>query len=763
MLMLRRVLVVLAGWLVVAGLGLPAGALGAGDANQAACPNEALEGFREYLADCRGYEMVSPPFKDSWGTGGAARGASTTGGAASAVSVDGSRIVFNSLGVFAGAQDSLALNGGYYLFSRSGSGWATSAIGPSQASFPAQWFWTVSSDLGRSLWVVHSPSQSVNAADLYVREGDGSLVKVGPLVPPSASGGPPAGSHEEIPRAEGSEIVYAGASSDLSHVLFNTNDKSISWPGDTTVDRTPSLYEYVGVGNTRPALVGVDGEGRLISDCGTSLGSQGTIGLGSNDAYNAVSGGGGVVFFTSKGYQVFGGSEFPCVGGERAPEVSELYARLGGFETVAISEPSVGQCGACDTSVRMPAEFQGASLDGSKVFFLSEQGLLEGATGMNLYEYDFDAQGSKKVSRVSGGVVEPLVQGVARVSGDGSRVYFVAKGVLSEGANGEGREPVAGGENLYVFERDAAYPAGRVGFVGTLSEEDSGDWSTRDARPVQATPDGRFLVFNSVADLTAGDTSSKEQVFEYDAVTERLVRVSVGQAGYASGMANADAHSSFISSQFYNEGVASAAAASGLAVSADGSTVVFNSAAALTPGAEVAAAAHASSAYEYRSVGSIANGNVYLVSDGTSKLGGVVGGLDASAQDVFWSTGDQVLAGDGDLRPDTYDARVGGGFPVMAGSVGCVGEACQGAGSAGVSFGVPGSVGVAGGGNLSPPTGSVPVPVVAPKAKAPTRAQRLAGALRGCRHKAKAKRRVCEAQARKRFAGKANVNAKGKG
>ncbi len=182
--------------------------------------------------------------------------------------------------------------------------------------------------------------------------------------------------------------------------------------------------------------------------------------------------------------------------------------------------------------------FQGASEDGSKAFFLTEQELFAGARGMNLYEYDFDDPLHEKLVRVSTGSEEPEVQGVARVSEDGTHVYFVAKGVLS-GRNAEGREPVLGGENLYVFERDAVYPAGRVAFVATLSPADLVDWEAEDERrPVQVTPDGRFVVFQSVADLTAGDTSSEPQVFEYDAVAERLVRVSTGQAGYASGLAN---------------------------------------------------------------------------------------------------------------------------------------------------------------------------------------------------------------------------------
>jgi hypothetical protein len=275
------------------------------------------------------------------------------------------------------------------------------------------------------------------------------------------------------------------------------------------------------------------------------------------------------------------------------------------------------------------------------------------------------------------------------------------------------------------------------------------------------TPDGRFLVFQSVADLTAGDASSEQQVFEYDSRTESLVRVSVGQVGYAGGMASANAHSSSIPTQQYGERLLPTEAATNLAVSGDGSKVVFNSAGALAPGAEVAAAAGVYSAYEYRSVGAIANGNVYLIADGTNALSAFAFGLGASGQDVFFATADPLLAQDGDNQYDVYDARSGGGFPVPAVAAGCVGEACQGAVSGPVSFGSPGSVSSAGAGNLSPPV--APGSVVAPRVKAPTRAQKLAGALRACRNKVRRKRGVCEARARKRYAGKANVNAKGKG
>jgi hypothetical protein len=241
--------------------------------------------------------------------------------------------------------------------------------------------------------------------------------------------------------------------------------------------------------------------------------------------------------------------------------------------------------------------------------------------------------------------------------------------------------------------------------------------------------------------LTTRDTSSEPQVFEYDALAERLVRVSTGQAGYASGLANANAHSSEILRQYYSSaaGFQPTQAATHLAVSAvvEGgqvvSRVVFFSKGALTPGAEVAAGAGASSVYEYRSVGSIANGSVYLISDGTNKQNAVPDGLDMTGADVFFGTADPLLAQDVDTNYDLYDARSGGGFPAPSAPAGCEGEGCQGSPSVGPSFGVAGSVGAVAGGNLPPLAAPGPVaPSPKPKPKKP-KAKR--------RHHAKRKKR----------------------
>ena len=57
-----------------------------------------------------------------------------------------------------------------------------------------------------------------------------------------------------------------------------------------------------------------------------------------------------------------------------------------------------------------------------------------------------------------------------RSSEDGSHVYFVAKGVLTSIPNtslASGQQvAVAGQDNLYVYERDSAFPNGHLAFVG---------------------------------------------------------------------------------------------------------------------------------------------------------------------------------------------------------------------------------------------------------------------------------------------------------
>jgi hypothetical protein len=683
------------------------------------CPNEALrqELRSGQLPDCRAYELVSPAFKD---------GARAN---IQAVSGDGSHVIAIALGAFAGTEGEQynRLGGPAYEFSRTASGWATTPLDPPASSFPALDFEGASRDLTRTLWVLREPSESIEEGDLYIREPDGRFVKIGPLV--GGKSGPPGGPND---RLLSTFSPYVGASADLSHVLIN--DKQAE---------NPLLYEYVGTGVAQPELVGVDDEGKQISNCLTTLG-----GKESAETYNAISSNGERVFFTvsDKTYSCErlqqrieecetyeGKSSKECeesIGSRPVPEVNELYARIDRSETVDISEPSPLQCEECLTPAtvplgRAPAEYQGASEDGSKVFFTTEQELLKGQVTENLYEFDFNSGVGKQVVLASKGSPNPEVQGVARVSEDGSHAYFVAKGVLTTAPNREGGSPKAASDNLYSFERDASYPQGRVTFIATLSAADREDWKTNDRRPVQATPDGRFLVFDSGS-----------QVFEYDAKEELLVNVSMGQAAS-------------IQAPLFEEplGAMPTEAQSSLAVSSDGSYVLFGS-------GEFGYGLLS----EYHSVGSISNGNMYAI-PGRAEF--EIAMIDASGGDVFFQSLESLLASDTNTGENMYDARVNGGFPEPAGPVVCEGEACQGTRSSGPLFGSPGSSSATGGGNLTPAV--EPKPVGKPTVKPLTQAQKLANALKACRHKLTKKRRACEKQARRAYgpARKANKSRNG--
>jgi hypothetical protein len=430
-------------------------ALAAGDANRATCSEfagtESSPGFRSNLPDCRAYELVTPPFKG--GQPAELRGASA----------DGNHLLVLDFAGFAGTENLEQNNfglGAIYEFSRTSSGWSTESLEPPPSLAARRNFLGASADLSRSLWELSIQSKEGEeisgggespgeAFTLAVREvapdGRPRLTAVGPMDSP----GQHASAFEQF--------AFQGGSRDLRHILLRVTVGGQRWPGDGTREGDQSLYEYVGTGNSEPRLVGVRNAGalegtehvnehaELVSECGTILGST-----GAGSTYNAVSADGAVVYFTAQHTEGCPGSQ---------PTVDEVYARINGSQTVAISEPSPADCKLCDTSSRGSAVFQGASEDGSKVFFLSEQILLPGAKGENLYEYDFDAEEGKRVV-----LVAAEVPGVARISEDGSHIYFLSKGVLATAPNANMDKAEEGGYNLYVYSAQT----GATSFIANL-------------------------------------------------------------------------------------------------------------------------------------------------------------------------------------------------------------------------------------------------------------------------------------------------------
>jgi hypothetical protein len=754
---LRGVLLGLVGVLV---LGLPGVALAA---EGGGCPNEALrqELGSGFLPDCRAYEMVTPVFKEGYEF------------FPQGVSSDGDRTFLYSYAAVAGAEGSAnsILEAGLYLDTRTAGGWRLESVNAPASEF-IQKFIAGEPGSGESLWEQHTPAQSDSTHDLYIRSAKGVYSLVGPLATPENSVGEPS----NVMLLGSLHAVVLGATSDYGHVVISAEGPGAAgerWPFDETIGEAESLYEYSGTGNEQPILVGVGGGEKgghdLLGKCGTRLGSRYLTG----SAYNALSGDGETIFFTV----------LPCGG---APAVSEVWARRHGSsrsslpaESVDVSAraPEPACTGACRLSPESDKEFEGASENGERVFFTSTQQLLDGASqdpvasdnattpqeggcsvttgvgGCNLYEYDLDAPAGDNLRLVAGGAE---VLGVARVAENGSRVYFVAKGVLTTAGNEFRASAVAGQPNLYVYDTEEAErdPGYKPVFIATLSSPgDAEDWRQRDQRPVEATADGRFLLFvSSRPGLTPGDTGAASQLFEYDAQTGELVRISQGEDGYNdngnSASVSTEAMPVFFKTDFHPS-------INLLNISEDGMTVAFETTGRLSALA-TAAEQGCTSVYEYRNSGSISNGGVRLISDGVDVqshkgfgCGVRFNAMDASGANILFATHDPLSASDTDgVQPDVYDARVGGGFPLPPVVAGCEGDACLGAPAASPVLAGPGSTGVSGGGNLAPVVSSR---VVKSRANSLTRAQKLAIALRACRRGSRRGRGVCEARARKRY------------
>ena len=720
-----------------------------------ACPNEQVRSesdvnpvtgvpFSMGLPECRAYEMVTPALKNGSPVGSnvSILGLSSVGTVAR-VGLEGSTVLVESKGIWPGGEQpgnnnlgtSAAAEGVQYKIVRGGSGWVfepempgglreiLSALLPSPADMGVNGIWA-----GIGLAPAEAEISGVEEPNFYLLEPDGAVAEIGPSN----------GSLATLP-------LPVGASADLSRMLFNV---------------ASSLYEYVGTGHSgagggAPTLVGVDNEGASIGRC-TEAG--GGYGGGSNESGEAearsISAGGSSVFFTARS---------SCGGG---PAVDEVFARVGepgsGVEPGSAVTVNVAGTSECATvafnscNVTEAVRYRGASADGSEVFFTSEQPLVSDDTDStsNLYECRLPGDSGAGLTLVS--PVNPCpdlvrvsvpmsggaeVQSVAAISQDGSHVYFVAKGVLS-GKNAEGNSPKPGLDNLYVWDE------GRTAFIATLS---SARFKLGEA---QTTPDGDSLVFTSSADLLPGDTSTVSQVFLYEAQHEALRWVSEGQGGSENGNSTTDP-ASLISGEIDEEAETEVVAAAHLGegrrvISDDGSVVVFQSSAALAPQVH----GGRDNVYLWR------GGGLSLISDGTpagvhhegpsQDSEGLVG-IDASGQNVFFTTEAPLVAQDSDELSDLYDARVDGGFPAPK-VVECSGEECQGALSAPLASLTPGSsLGSDGAGN---PQASLPVLSTKPKAKPKplTRSEKLAVALKVCaKDRAGSRRARCEALARKRY------------
>lgn len=344
------------------------------------------------LPDGRGYELVSPP--DKLGSDVVAE-SSRTRAAAGESAASPAAVTFLSLGGFADVQGTGVAT--EYMAMRTGvpgtSGWATHGITPRQEalSFGAVaqalepfYDWFMSNDLSKGLFRSWSPlTTAPNVAEvpnLYVREdlrtpGSGSYRLLTDAASPLAMPDLTLGRAPIVP-------FVAGASQDLEHVLFESD-----FP--LTADARggyPKLYKRDGAVT------------RLIAPAGECPG--GTARLDVTPGQCSAAGAGARAFrytprvLSEDGSRVIFTSPVLTSGllglpNDRVGVAAKLF-QLDDRGTISTSDDAVAHLNASEArnpTTAQPARYQFASVDGSRVFFISGEQLTEsGGGGLYMWE-----------------------------------------------------------------------------------------------------------------------------------------------------------------------------------------------------------------------------------------------------------------------------------------------------------------------------------------------------------------------------------------
>ncbi len=591
---------------------------------------------------------------------------------------------------------------------------------------------------------------------------------------------------------------FETATPDFGHILITSKMALTSTP-----IVVPQIYEW-------SADAPRSEQSQLVSVLPESEGGGSTSGLawvgpaGNSGVRNAVSSNGSRVFWM-----------------ENPAGSTELHLYMRDTVKQETVRLDVQQPGAPSGESALPA-FLAASSDGSKVFFTDSQRLTaQSGTGDNksigdLYECQIVEAGGRlkcdltDLTPARAGQSAEVREVLVGASKDGSHVYFVANGVLSENRNGEGETATQGacargeapsGATCNLYE----YHGGTMTFVARLSAEDENDWATENEgryyialQTAVTSPDGRYLAFMSDRSLTGYDNRDANsgkpdmEVYLYDVQTGRLTCSSCNPTGSRPVGVEVRDFEIFTKKKLRENIVAADGGNGGIygpenwiaanlppgeaiegtngrslyhpRALSDSGRLFFNSGDALVPqdvnGEE--------DVYEFEPEGTGtcssssvnvdqgSGGCVSLISAGTSSEES--GFVDASedGSDVFFLTKSRLTSQDLDTGLDLYDSHAcTASMPCVAPPVSpppcSTGDSCKAAPTPQPAiFGAPASSTFTGVGNV--PAVSLSAPVV--KSRPLTRAQRLARALRVCAKKPKSKRSACKRHARRRFGGK---------
>ncbi len=415
-------------------------------AAQVACPNEQTRGgFSATLPDCRAYELVTPPSKESaqpdtehTESGG---GALPGGGVARNYAAnDGNRFSYVSAEVMPGSQS----GGLEFIATRGADGWSTEDLIPLQSYTGDRCPWhdqsnvkRYSADLSKAVLFVDGnggfngapepcrgelaevvPGEPQGVENLLLRDNETGAYQLINLTPPDV-----------IP----TDASLVAASANLNLVIFTERAKLTPEARNNTVN----TYEWSSgvVHLLKFALPsGAPVSGSLVS----------------------ISSDGKDLFFTAEG---------------------KLYVRVNGERTIQLDEarggPGPGGSGS----------FRALTADGSQVFFTADAsaGLTsdtEPGSGSNLYSFDIDTSQLSDLTPVA-----HAEAGLAGISEDGSYVYFTANAVMSGSQPNQFGETAASGQsNLYLLHD------GTITFV-------------KHGGGIDLSANGAFFAFNSDSEI----------------------------------------------------------------------------------------------------------------------------------------------------------------------------------------------------------------------------------------------------------------------
>ncbi len=436
-----------------------------------------------------------------------------------------------------------------------------------------------------------------------------------------------------------SDATFRGSSADGAKVFFQTAESLVAGDTDTKLD----VYERSGGTTTR------------IS----------TGPAGGNGAFDATFAGA-----SADGTRVFFYTTEPLAAGD-TDTASDIYERAGGTTTRISTGPSGGNSNDS-------ASFLGASTDGARVFFLTFEQLEAGDADL---QYDIYERFGGATTRISTGPAGGNGAHSATFNGasaDGTRVFFMTReSLLAEDTdtgctNGGGCEDIyersggtltrisiglGGGNGSFPAVFDGASTDWTRVFFSTAEPLAAGDTDTRidlyersggtttriSTGPTGgngdftnffrgASADGTRVLFYTYEPLDAGDTDSRLDLYERSGTT--TARISTGPAG--------------------GNGPFDVSFARG--ASADGTRVFFST-------AEPLAAGDTDTRLD---IYERFNGTTTLISTGPAGGNGDFGasfsGASADGTRVFFETFESLVADDTNGALDVYAARVRTGY-----------------------------------------------------------------------------------------------------